>query len=87
MGSLTDNTLNGLTAIPNAARETPDGALEGDVLVKGYTHNPRASGNLTKASKMLMADVNNPPKGMEGQPEIIIWGLRRLVMDKNIRMG
>ena len=66
MGSLTDSTLNGLPTVPNTARETPDGALEGDVLVKGHTHNPRASGNLAKASKMLMADVSDPPKGVEG---------------------
>ena len=83
MRPFTDCTFEGLTSVPNTARETLDVALEGDVLLQCHTDNLGAGGDLLEAGNVLVRDGENVAKRGKRQTNPSIPGFHRQVVHIN----
>ena len=92
MSPFTNCTFEGLTSVPNTARETLDVTLEGDVLLQCNTDNPGAGGDLLEAGKVLVRDGENVAKGGKRQANPSVPSFHRQVVhvdrcDRRVRRG
>ncbi len=83
MSPLADDTFDGLATVPDSARETPNSALEQNVLVQGHANYTSTGLNLTETGMELMCGLRDLAKGSKRKMNGILSGFQREIMHKN----
>jgi len=81
MSSLTDDALEGLTRAPDSAWITLDVALEWNMMFQGHANNAGTSGDLFKARKTLVNDIQDFAIWGKSQRDPNVTGFHRQIMD------